>query len=295
MSRIHEALKKAEQERLASGNEAAAADEAVLVAPVYAPTPIAPREGAEPLTLEAILANCAQPSWKPEPKTALMFNGKHVHGAEELRTLRSRLYQIRDRQKLGVVLITSALPAEGKTFLTANLGQMIVRQHDRRVLIIDADLRRSQLHQALGAPSEPGLTDYLRGDADELAVIQRGPSDTLFFIPGGTQVSDPAELLAGERMKGLLARVEPLFDWVLVDSPPSVPVADSSRLADLCDGVLLVVNSVTTPFDMAQRARDEFRNKRLLGVVLNRVAPSEGYHSYYYSYYGRSQDRKSKR
>lgn len=294
MSRIHEALKKAEQERLAAGTEiGTSATEVAPPIPAVRPPEMPARDGA--LTLEKVMTHCVRAHWNPEPKTVLLFDGNQTHGTEELRTLRSRLYQIRDRQSLQTILITSALPAEGKTFLTANLAHMIVRQHERCALIIDADLRRSQLHLALGAPAAPGLTEYLRGEADELSIIQRGAHD-LFLIPGGKPVANAAELLANGRMKTLLERVAPVFDWVLVDSPPAVPVSDASLLADMCDGVLLVIHAGTTPFDMAQKACEEFRSKRALGVVLNRMAPGETYHSYYYHYYSSdSKNRKKKK
>lgn len=291
MSRIHEALKKAEQERLAAGAEISTTPaEAAPPVPAARPPGMPARDGA--LTLEKVMTHCVQQQWSTDAKTVLLFDGNHARGSEELRTLRSRLYQIRDRQSLQTILITSALPAEGKTFLTANLAHMIVRQHERSALIIDADLRRSQLHEALGAPSAPGLTEYLRGEVDELSIIQHG-ANGLFFIPGGKAASNPAELLANGRMKTLLERVAPVFDWVLLDSPPAVPVSDASLLADMCDGVLMVIHAGTTPFDMAQKAREEFRDKRLLGIVLNRMAPGETYHSYYYHYY--SSDAKNRR
>lgn len=293
MSRIHEALKKAEQERLAAGGEETVTSPAETALPIPAVRPQETPGSDGSLTLEKVMAHSAQARWSPEPKTALLLDGNQTHGTEELRTLRSRLYQIRDRQPLQTILVTSALPAEGKTFLTANLAHMIVRQHERCALIIDADLRRSQLHLALGAPVAPGLTEYLRGEADELSIIQRGAHD-LFFIPGGKPVANPAELLANGRMKTLLDRVAPVFDWVLLDSPPAVLVSDASLLADLCDGVLMVIRAGITPFDMAQRAREEFRNKRMLGVVLNRMEPGETYHSYYYHYYGNNSKNKKK-
>jgi capsular exopolysaccharide synthesis family protein len=217
----------------------------------------------------------------------MLFVNSHNHtqGTEEFRTLRSRLYQIRDRQPLRTLLIASVLPGEGKTFTTANLSQAIVRQHELRALVIDADLRRSQLHAYFGAPGTPGLSDYLSGESDEFSIIQRGPTDNLFFVPGGKLISNPAELLANGRMKILLSRLAPVFDWILLDSPPAVAVSDASLLADLCDGVVLVIEAAKTPFDAAQKAREEFRNKRLLGVILNRVEPGEGYQDYYYSYY----------
>jgi len=319
MSRIHEALKKAEQERAAgtaretpspvvppevlqrTEQERAASSARETTSPVVveatatqaleltsdvAQDVLIVEQPAGPITLEMLLARCPQRRWSPEPKSLLFLNShNHVHGAEEFRTLRSRLYQMRDRQPLRTVLIASVLPGEGKTFTTTNLAQAIVRQHERRALVIDADLRRSQLHVSFGAPSTPGLTDYLSGEADEFSIMQRGVVENLFLIPGGKPVSNPAELLSNGRLKTLLDRLAPVFDWILVDSPPAVAVSDASMLADVCDGVLLVVQAASTPFDIAQRAREEFREKGLLGVVLNRVEPSESYVSYYYSYY----------
>ena len=132
-----------------------------------------------------------------DPATMLFFNGDDgARGTEEFRTLRSRLYHARERMSLKKVLVTSALPKEGKSFTTANLGQVIVRQHGRRALLIDADLRNPQLHNHLGAEIGPGLGDYLREEADEYSIVQRGPMENLFLIPAGRIASNPAELLS---------------------------------------------------------------------------------------------------
>jgi capsular exopolysaccharide synthesis family protein len=208
-----------------------------------------------------------------------------VHGAEQFRTLRSRLYQLRGSQSLRTLLVTSSVPGEGKTFVTANLAQAIVRQPDRRVLIIDADLRCSRLHLPLGAPNSPGLTDYLRGEADEMAVIQHGQEGNLCFIAGGNEMTDPSELLSNGRLRKLLDLVTPLFDWVILDSPPCVPVADPSILAALCDGVLLVVRAGSTPSEVAQKGRQELQGKNIVGVVLNAVDEAGMYGSGYYQAY----------
>jgi capsular exopolysaccharide synthesis family protein len=212
-------------------------------------------------------------------------DGKKV-GAEPFRTLRSRLYQVAGMRKLKRILVTSSVPAEGKTFVAANLAQSIIRQPERRVLLIDADLRASRLHLALGAPATPGLTDYLRGEADERAIIQRGAEENLCFIPGGSEVPNPGELLLGEKMIRLLDMVTPAFDFVILDSPPATLVHDPSLLADLCDGVLFVVRAGETNFELAERAVAEFREKNLLGVVLNGVEEQEAY-GQYYSHYSR--------
>lgn len=308
MSRIHEALKKAEQDRAAmarSENSASPADllkTATAVAEPIAPAPVKDEELRTPgrpitLTLDSLRQNCRQVRWNPNPKTVVFSGGQdHAAGAEEFRTLRSRLYKTREKQKLQIVLISSALPEEGKTFVASNLAQVIARQHERRALLIDADLRKSRLHTTLGAPETPGLSEFLAGDVDEFAAMQRGQQDNLFFIPGGKPCRNPAELIGNGRLKSLLQRAAHVFDWIIFDSPPVVPVSDATLLAEMCDGVLIVVRSAMTPYDVAQKACQEFRDKHLLGVVLNRMPTGEAYGSYYSQYgYGYGQKPKNEK
>jgi protein-tyrosine kinase len=309
MSRIHEALKKAEQERVASQRgpaqagytttaaaepPAAPGDEprVGVTAPVHTadvPLTSAMPSFANPYSLDSLLARCPQLQWKPEEKTMLFFNGDDsARGTEEFRTLRSRLYHTRERMTLKKILVTSALPKEGKSFTAANLAQVMVKQHGRRVLLIDADLRGPRLHTMLGTTAAPGLSDYLQGGNDEFSIMQRGPMENLFFVPSGQQVSEPAELVANGRLKFLLQRVEALFDWIIIDSPPAVPVSDAGVLATACDGVLMVVRSNATPADMARRARSEFPDQALVGVVLNGMDADATYSRYYYEAYGKN-------
>jgi protein-tyrosine kinase len=298
MSRIHEALKKAAEERssrLSSETSPDLADVSTYVGRTTVPIPAEgrasplpadlPSKGNPPLCFDEVVKRCGHSKWQLDPKIDAFHraNGDRT-GAESFRTLRSRLYQIAGARRLKSVLVTSSLPEEGKTFVAANLAQSIAQQDHRRVLLIDADLRMSRLHQALGAPVTPGLTEYLRGEADEIAVIHRGLEGNLCFIPGGSPVANPSELLLGARMKRLLDQVTPVFDWLVLDSPPALPVHDASLLADLCDGVLFVVRAGETDFETAEKASSEFRDKNLLGVVLNRVEKSESYDGYYYGY-----------
>jgi len=301
MSRIHEALKKAEQERATVQATEAVAQQrdaapsandwksSTSVAAVIDATPASPPAGTPAsayLRFDDLRARCAHPQWHFDPNVNVFFNpGLSTHGAEQFRTLRSRLYQLRSNQPLRTLLVTSSIPGEGKTFVTTNLAQAIVRQPDRRALIIDADLRCARVHTLLGAPAAPGLTDYLRGEADEMAVIQHGPEGNLCFVPGGNEVTNPSELLSNGRLKKLLDRVMPVFDWVIVDSPPCLPVADASILADICEGVLLVVKAGSTPSAVAQRAYQELQGRNIVGVVLNAVGEAHMYSSQYYHAY----------
>ena len=240
-----------------------------------------------PFTIDTLLARCAQLEWKPDSDTMLFLNADEGgRGTEEFRTLRSRLYHLREKMPLKKILVTSALPKEGKSFTSSNLAQVMVRQHGRRALLIDADLRAPRLHTMLGTTSDPGLSDYLLGKNDEFSIMQRGPLENFFFIPSGTGAADPAELVGNGRLKVLLQRVEPLFDWIIIDSPPAIPVSDASVLAKACDGVLMVVRSNSTPFDLARKARQEFPDQALIGVVLNGTGEDAlPYARYYYESY----------
>jgi protein-tyrosine kinase len=304
MSRIHEALKKAAQERsaqLAKGGDTtfvelatapssplSAATAAAMQVPEVDDTIVRTAVTPETLTYlryEDLVQKCATPRWKIDGRLSVFEgNDEKQLGAERFRTLRSRLYQIAGTRPLRRVMVTSSVPAEGKTFVAANLVQSIVRQPDRKVLLIDADLRASRLHQVLGAPRSPGLSDYLIGEANEFQVVQKGSDANLCFIPGGREVSNPSELLMNDRLKKLLELMTPLFDWIILDTPPVLPVHDASMMADVCDGVLFVVRAGMTDHEMAAKATAEFQDRNLLGVVLNRVEDGAGYGGYYYGY-----------
>jgi len=252
---------------------------------------------APPVPPQALYTQCRQTNWTPDRKAMLFFNGDdHLIGMEEFRTLRSRLYHAREKMPLAKLLISSPLPKEGKSFTAANLAQVMVRQHGKRALLVDGDLRNSQLHRLLGTESTPGLSEYLHGVVDEFSIIQRGPMENLFLIPAGRNIQNPAELVANGRLKSLLDRLEPLFDWIIVDSPPAALVSDASLLANYCDGVLLVLRSNATPVDAARRAAQEFPAEKLLGSVLNGLPPGfSPYAQYYYATYGQNGNPRSEK
>jgi capsular exopolysaccharide synthesis family protein len=295
MSRIREALKRAAEERSAqTGGRAEDFVDILEGAPASVASPVeVGKFDLQPSTefvnpdLNTLFAECRKVAWCFEPRFSVFADEEnHRAGAEKFRTLRSRLYQISATRPLRRVLLTSSVPQEGKTFVAANLAQSIIRQADRRVLLIDADLRASRLNLTLGTKNEPGLSDYLLGEASITKVLQVGEDRNLCFIPGGKLVSNPSELLHSQKMKSLLERMGQMFDWVIVDSPPAIAVHDASILADMCDGVLFVVRAGATDFEAAQKAAAEFSDSKLLGVILNRVKKRETYGAYYYGYSG---------
>jgi protein-tyrosine kinase len=301
MSRIHEALKQAAQERgshisddpveMASavanapidlppiGEDGAPSARADLFSQTFIHSPRVPD-----LSFEELQTHCTHPTWEPDLESNVFLRpAQDAYASEQFRTLRSRLYQLRGSQQLRTLLITSSTSGEGKTFVSNNLAYSIARQPDRRALIIDADLRCPRLHKVLGAPSSPGLSDYLNGTVtDAMSVIQQGPIDRFCMIPAGTTITNPSELLSNGKMRMLLDRLAPVFDWIIVDSPPCLPVADASVLGDVCDGVLLVLRAKSTPAAAIQKACQELQDKNILGVVLNGAKEPESYGSSYY-------------
>jgi capsular exopolysaccharide synthesis family protein len=236
----------------------------------------------EAVTSLELRQRCNKSSWKPDAGSIMLEEAlDSTISHEEFRRLRSYLYEVRRKQPLRRLLISSALSGEGKTFVSANLAQTMARRPNESVLVIDGDLRLSRLHRPLGAAADPGLSEYLEGNADILSVIQRGPMDNLFFVAGGTPKTNPADLISNGRLEVFLQRLSPAFDWIVLDSPPALLVTDASLLATLCDGILLVIRAGVTSVDMARKALQMFRNKPLLGTVLNGSQPRTPYKDYY--------------
>ncbi|MGH7867350.1 MAG: CpsD/CapB family tyrosine-protein kinase [Candidatus Dormibacteraceae bacterium] len=245
------------------------------------PVGIAAQE-LELVTSELLREHCPQRSWQPDPSSAMSEEAlDSTISREEFRRLRSYLCELRKKQPLRKLLICSALSGEGKTFVSASLAQAMAHGPHESVLVVDGDLRLSSLHHPLGAAGGPGLSEYLQGDADLFSIIQRGPIDNLFFMAGGTPKANPADLISNGRLEALFNRLALAFDWILLDSPPALLVADAAVLASLCDGVLLVIRAGVTQVDMARKALQMFRDKHLLGTVLNGSRPRTPYADYY--------------
>ncbi len=240
------------------------------------------------LRFDDLRARCAHPVWHPDPNVNVFGNERlSPHGAEQFRTLRSRLYQLRTTQNLRTLLITSSVPGEGKTFVTTNLAQAIVRQPDRRALIIDGDLRCARLHVPLGAPNSPGLSDYLRGEADELAVIQHGAGRESVLYCGRSE-GDRSQRIALERAAEEAAGSRDarfrLGDYRFATLPAGGRRDHSGQLLrrDSPGGARGIDGEPKLPNGRCQ----ELQGKNVIGVVLNAVEQSHMYGSYYYQGYG---------
>jgi protein-tyrosine kinase len=311
MSRIYEALQKAESERIAERYEAgpSAMDPPISTTTALSPMPIAKADYvltpapvavdvyAEPSLREVggdtlDLSKIARRQWTPSLKQlpSLLDRGPAV---EQFRSLRSRIYELRDMKPLKSILVSSGMPQEGKSFVSTNLALSLARHKNSKVLLIDGDMRRYTLHQLLGCESHPGLADYLAGKATLEEVMQRAEQSTeadrmgkpllpnLTFIAGGNGGDKAADLSGSPRFSDLIRLASPLFDWIIVDSSPVLPVSDAVNLSRSCDGVLLVARGGVTKFPIAQRAQSELKASNILGFVLNAVQDTPEVGGYY--------------
>ena len=223
--------------------------------------------------------------------------GKNVHPefVEQYRHLAAVLHHAQKASGVRTVMITSALPSEGKTLTATNLALTLSESYQRRVLLIDADLRRPRVREMFALPKSEGLTDALtQPRGDRLPVRQISPN--LWVLVSGGAVPDPMSLLVSPAMKQLIDDAKASFDWVVVDTPPIAILPDANLLAAMIDRTLLVVSAQSTPYPMVQRAADAVGPKRILGVVLNRAessGPSSGYG--YYDYQTRPMPPKDRR
>jgi len=204
--------------------------------------------------------------------------------SEQYRTIRTNIqFSVVDRP-LRSLMVTSSAPAEGKSTTVANLA-VVFAQQGKKVLLIDADLRKPTVHYTFRKDNHVGVTNVLAKQASLQTAVKETDVENLFVLTSGPIPPNPAELLGSAAMEDLLAEAYEQFDIVLFDTPPVLAVTDAQILANQCDGVILVVHSGKTEIEAAQKAKELLlaAKGKLLGVVLNQKKQKES--SYYY-YYG---------
>ena len=209
--------------------------------------------------------------------------------AESYRALRTSLLLTSLGGPPKVILITSALPQEGKTTTSINTA-IVLAQKGTRVLLMDADLRRPSIHKTLGMGPKTGLSNVLTGNATlQQAVLRSNILPTLFVLSAGTPPPNPAELLASSNMKDILAELREQYDHIVVDTPPTLSVTDAVVMSTRADSVVLVIRSGQTTKQALRRSRDLLMqvNARVSGVLLNAVDLSSPDYYYYYEYQGK--------
>ena len=198
---------------------------------------------------------------------------------EEFRSLRTRVAAtLNERHK--IVLVTSALPQEGKTTVSSTLARSFA-QMEWRTLLVDADLRKPSMHTLFGIDRAPGLVDLLQGGVPEMDAIAASNSPHLDLLSAGSPTQSAAELLQSAAAPALLRNLAARYDYVVVDSPPLTSITDTLLLAGYVDGILFVVNGQVSPRELVKTAREQLHDRPVLGVVLNGISTPRKYGYYY--------------
>ena len=214
---------------------------------------------------------------------------------EQYRRLAAVLHHAQISTGMKVVMIASAVVGEGKSLTASNLSLTLSESYERRVLLMDADLRRPSLHTIFNVQTVPGLSDALVATEQGRLPLHR-VSERLTLLPAGRPSSDPMAGLTSRRMQELLEEARETFDWIVIDTPPVALMTDANLLAAMADAALLVVKAGTTPYQMTERAIEALGRERLLGAVLNRATDLDDHGSKYYNYYyGRSAEAPAAR
>jgi protein-tyrosine kinase len=206
---------------------------------------------------------------------------------EQFRVLRSKLGLMQKQRGIKTILVTSTAPEEGKTFTACGLAGVMAQEPGRRVILIDADMRKPSSGRNLGLngmSSSIGLSRVLSGEMAFQNALLNSTGLEFYFLPAGPLPRNPSELLSSQNLEHTIRTAASLFDWVIIDSPPVQGLADTTLLAHLCDAVLLVVRADTTPTKLVVDTVQKIGKERICGIVMNR---QKHIHSsrYYYSYY----------
>ena len=217
-----------------------------------------------------------------QPASRLVFHtDPRGPGADRFRFLRMRLRELANKGGLKTLLVTSPLSHDGKSTVVLNLATALSERGKHAVLVIEADLHHSSLTRSLGLDSWAGLAECLQGAFDPLSAIRRVEPLGWHLLPGGEPRRNPTELLQTPAFGSVMQQLSPHFEWILIDSPPAVPLTDALSLQQHADATLLAVRAGGTPREVVEQAVTLLGRKHILGIVLNGV---EGLDRLYYKY-----------
>jgi capsular exopolysaccharide synthesis family protein len=219
----------------------------------------------------------------PPQSRLVCVTDKESLAAEKFRFLAVRLRQLQQTRPLKKVLITSAIPREGKTMVAANLACTLARRARQRTLLVEGDLRRPSLSQMFGLSKISGICEWLQGESGPMNSIYHLEDPGLWLLPAGSTPRNPLELMQSGRLSQLMDQLTAWFDWIIIDSPPVLPLGDTSVWTRLADGILLVTRQGTTEKRQLQRGLEAIEPKKLLGALLN-CSTNTAHSDYYYHY-----------
>ncbi len=224
--------------------------------------------------------------FSPSPYLVTL-NSPHSPVAEEYRKLKSRVVRItKGKNFMNTILVTSSIGSEGKTITALNLAITLAQEYDHSVLLVETDLRKPDIHRYLNKKMDKGLVDCLLNGVDINEVLITTEIDRLAILPAGKTPSNPVELLMSEKMESLVKQLKHHQSnrYVIFDSPPLLPFAETSHLASLVDGVILVVKEEFTPLSSLEEALQLLKEANVMGVVYNGAKVDRFNDNYYYLY-----------
>lgn len=212
--------------------------------------------------------------------------------AEIFKILRTNILFPKTDEPPRSIMVTSAIPGDGKSFVAANLAITIAQGVEEHVLLMDCDMRRSSIHNRFGfSDGVPGLSDYLSGKKPLESLLKKTVVDKLTILPGGPAPQNPSELLSSQAMKNLLKETKSRYGdrYIIVDSPPPQLTAETTALANYIDGIILVIKYGSTPKDLIKDMLEKLGREKVIGVVMNgyRVPTTERYGYGKYKKYGK--------
>jgi capsular exopolysaccharide synthesis family protein len=212
-------------------------------------------------------------------------------GAEKFRFLAVRLRQLRQNRSLKKILITSTIPQEGKSTVAANLACTLANRRQQKTLLLEGDLRRPNIAHQLGIGRVSGLCEWLSGQTESIN-IHKLEDLGLWILTAGAAPQNPLELMQSGKLSLLMEQLEAWFDWIVIDSPPVLPLADTSLWSRLADGIVLVTRNGTTEKQQLQRGLEAIEKPKLLGALINSSANAA--HADYYQQYSSYSIEQSK-
>jgi capsular exopolysaccharide synthesis family protein len=218
----------------------------------------------------------------PQDSRLVSLSNANTPATEAFHMLGVRLYNLQKTRELKSLLITSTVPGEGKSMVAANLASTLGSGEGQRVLLLDGDLRRPTQPQIFGLPKAAGLSDYLQGTRSLTACIYHLPEAGIWLMPAGNNPGGSPELIQLPQLPKLIETLGKLFDWIVIDSPPVLPVIDTSVWARLANGILLVARHGTTKKRKLQKGLEALDTSKLIGAILN--ASKSANDNEYYSY-----------
>lgn len=227
----------------------------------------------------------------------IVHNDLKNPATEAYRVIRTSIQFAQAGKELKTLAVTSCTPNEGKSMTVANLA-VVMTQAGKSVLLLDCDMRNPTVHKNFGLSNKLGLSSCISMDTPLSAAVQATKVDNLYALTGGVIPPNPSELLGSERMRELLQEAGEIYDYVLIDLPPVLPVADALVLGAVVDGVVLVIDSGgEVKVDLARDVKKQLQHAgaNILGVVLNKVRSEHhgyGYGYGYYYYYGSKEAEK---